>query len=298
MKRMSLSPMSSLRSEQQENVETQESNAALAQYLENIKVWFHDTCTSKLGLMSSFVKNSKSKEVFIIPGKIGFAKGDQISTIDIEPSLRLIQRNEEVVFEYYSSESPKMITKTYIFNSKSIATSFTSTINEERERVYIQSENFDEHFGKELNTKIREIIIAGNTALRDMYLACFNQHTPAGVIKALYSNYRIMVGGKGTADSFAALLSAVANDPVMLILFLCCKIDLNQAMLAAVDAARTDVDDNKCNLLNPFLTSLTATITAEAWQHKRELLLAQFRFPTVAPGSSGQLTYAYFLVVI
>ena len=268
------------------------------QNINSVKVWYTSTCTSKSLVRTSFSSRSQPYKIEVIPGKIRICKQNELRLIDINNNLICSHEKSEVTFEYTLPNNLKSTIKVYLFSTEKETIDFLSAVQDERDRTYFHFDTFDERFEVELNDQIRTLIALGNPALQDMYLSCFNEHTPAGVIKALYSNYRIMVGGKGTAGSFAAILHAVANDPVMLILFLCCKIDLNQAMLSAVDAAKTDVDDDKCNLLNPFLTSLTATITAEAWQHKRELLLAQFRFPTVAPGSSGQLTYAYFLVVI
>ena len=272
---------------------------------EKLTIWYSGECTSKSNV-PSFVKLPRAHAIAVVPGYVrvlntGSSNPEESAKpearmIEIDSKLSFTCNKAEVTLKYPQAENPRGAEKTYVFSTPKDATAFVAAIQEELNRSYIHSEVF-ETFERELNTRIRECISAGDLPLRAVYYAGLSENTPRMLINALYSNYRIMMGGKqGTAESFATLLSAVARDPVLLVLFLCCQLELSEAMLSGFDNSTSTgsttstggEETDKLTMLTKLLVLLQSTVTAPEWRDTRSLFLAQFQYPHCDQESSGE----------
>lgn len=94
-----------------------------------------------------------------------------------------------------------------------------------------------------------------------------------------------------SAVSFGDLLSAVANDPVVLIIFLCCVIDAGRSMNEHFSRMCGHEIDSSAELFEKLLQHVCSTVSKPEWKLKRELLLNQFQYPVSATayGTSGEI---------
>ena len=262
-----------------------------------VKVWFKATCTAKKAGLTAIVKTVKPKILMVLPWRISFVKGDVSAdcrvkaalssekVIPINSQLIVSVNRNEVSLEYYEDQkgsSPKPTRETFTFESEESASQCVAVIEEERKRKYIHSENFTPKFKEDLDTVVRMKIHEGDEALKELYLACSDEHSPLTAIEALFTNYRSMMNLADSAVSLADLLSAVAVDPAIFILFLCCKIDAGRTTSAYFAKKFGYEIDSSAELFEKLLNHITEIVKQPAWQLKRSLLLAQFQYPTSA----------------
>jgi hypothetical protein len=267
-----------------------------------VKVWFQDHCTVKKTGLSAMMKSAKPKTIYILPGKIAIISGDidgslriqaaltTDKTFEIDGNLRESVAKKEVTLEFQEHGQPKPTKETIVFDTDQAAAQFMTVLREERSRSYIHSENFTPKFMEDLNSAIRMKIQAGDEPLRQMFLACCNQASPSTAVEALFTNYRTMMDFEESAVSFADLLSAVAQDPIVYILFLCCAIDAGKSMYEHFQAIKDREIDNSAELFQLLLSHITHTVSKPEWKLKRELLLSQFQYPAsaAATGVAGE----------
>jgi hypothetical protein len=284
-----------------------------------VKVWFEDFCEIKKGGFSSMMKSAaqKQKKLFVLPGKVCWVKGEvndrsaQLRTaldtdkhIVIHSQLKETVSKKEVTLEFPevflplppelqhakgggSGANTKTIKVVFQFATEDVAQRFAHCIKLEKSRHYITSANFTPRFAAELNSAVRTRIESGDPALKELYLSCLNQNPPTTAIEALFTNYRSMTDFEEPCPvAFTSLLSAVAEDSVIYVLYLCCSIESNQAMKEnfneialsrGIGAAK-----NFTEIFYELLFIVYCTVNAPDWRTHRELFLAQFQFPTLA----------------
>jgi hypothetical protein len=305
-----------------------------------VKVWFEDFCEIKKGGFSSMMKSAaqKQKKLFVLPGKVCWVKGEvtdrsaQLRTaldtdkhIVIHSQLKETVSKKEVTLEFPEVFLPvppelqnakggggggntKTIKVVFQFSAEDVAQRFAHCIKVEKSRHYITSANFTPRFTAELNSAVRNRIESGDPALKELYLSCLNQNPPTTAIEALFTNYRSMTDFEEPSPvAFTSLLSAVAQDSVVYILYLCCNIESNQAMKENFNAIALSrgigAANNYTQIFHELLILVYSTVSAPDWRAHRELFLAQFQFPTVAsmhgPNSNvtGKLVMLMLLLV-
>jgi hypothetical protein len=185
---------------------------------------------------------------------------------------------------------PKTAKETFVFESEKAAAQFVKTIQEEKRRNYIESENFTPKFTDDLNSAIKQKIAAGDYPLRELYLACHNKVSPKAAVEALFTNYRSMTDFEEPSPrSFAQVLSAAAQDPVVFILFLCCNIEAGQGMMDHFQYTSGHDIPTYAQLFDELFRHIADTVGKPEWKLKRSLLLSQFQYPTSAltDGTAG-----------
>jgi hypothetical protein len=275
-----------------------------------VKVWYQGVCTAKKAGVTALVKNVKPKVIYVLPGRVCFIKSeiDQSlriqaaliaeKTLFIDDALKVTVNKKELTFEYPDGEGVKK--EVFTFESEKSATECNAAIQEERTRVYVHSDNFTPKFKENLDTAIRFKIRGGDEALRTLFLSCCSQNPPTATIEALFTNYRTMVDFEENAVSFADLLSAAANDPVVYILFLCCVIDAGSSMFEHFQRLCGHEIDNTAELFEKLLKHITSTVSQPAWKTKRDLFLKQFMYPVPATedGTAGEFSYQILSAIL
>jgi hypothetical protein len=268
-----------------------------------VKVWYQGVCTAKKVGVTAIVKNVKPKVIYVLPGRVCFIKSeiDQSLRIQaaltaekalfIDDALKATVNKKEVTFEYPDGEGVKR--EVFTFESEKSATECNAAIQAERTRVYVHSENFTPKFKEDLDTAIRFKIRGGDEALRTLFLSCCSQNPPTATIEALFTNYRTMVDFEENAVSFADLLGAVTNDPVVYILFLCCVIDAGPTMFEHFQQLCGCEISSTTELFDRLLKQVTTTVSKAEWKTKRDLFLKQFMYPVPATEDGTAGTFCY-----
>lgn len=275
-----------------------------------VKVWFDDVCTIKKTGFAAMMKSTKQKAILVLPWKVCWLNNDftdPVSKIraavaeaekcvDINDQLTVHRNTKEVTLEFpdvspSAKAGAKPIKETFVFESESAAVLFCQTIEDERTRNYLESENFAPTFRDELNRVIRQRIVQGDHALKEMYLACHSKVSPSAAVEALFTNYRTVIDEAPSAASFAHLLSAVAQDPVVYLLFLCCTIAADERAMGHFQRVTGGREiSSGAQLFDQLLTHVGSTVRAPEWTSRRVMLLLQFQYPVsaVGRGSSGK----------
>lgn len=276
-----------------------------------IKIWFRDLCFLKKGGFAAFLRSTAQKQrvMFVLPGQIVWIKSDTADpnaqvkealqekerSIPINSNLTASLYRKEVTLDYPDlSGTGKGPTKSiFQFNTDAVALEYFQTINAEKCRSYIVSPNFTPKFQEELNKSIRALIDRGDVVLQDFYLSCFNQSPPTTAVEALFATYNTLTNSEDPSPgSFARLLSAVAADPVIYIFFLCFRIESTQVLMQHFQVHADHTVSSYVELFDLLLDHMFEIVSTKEWKLKRDLLLAQFQFPTLPPkfarpGSAG-----------
>ena len=251
-------------------------------------IWCKETCETKsANAFSAMMKSAaqKQKRLYVVPGKVTWIKGEfatgQLYTIEINSQLRasLSKNKMEVTLEYCESDANnlnKNIKTVFVFVNNEAAERFYNTVQKEKIRAYITCENFTSQFQDQLNTAVRaKIEQNGDLKLNELFLSYCTGTAPTAIVDSLFMYYCSLLNGEDpSAESFAALLSAVAEDPVICIIFLCCELQANPAMFEHFDISSFGL------LFDELLRHIHSIVRQPEWQHKRDLFLAQFRYPT------------------
>lgn len=276
-----------------------------------VKVWFRDSCVLKKGGFAAFLRSTAQKQrvMFVLPGQIIWIKSDttdpdaQVKEAFLEKERSILVNNnltaalyrKEVTLDYPdASGTGNGPTKSiFQFDTEAAAQKFFQTVNAEKCRSYIVSPNFTPKFQEELNMCIRALIDKGDVALQDLYLACFNQSPPTTAVEALFATYDTLTNSEEPSpSSFARLLSAVATDPVIYIFFLCFRIESTQVLMQHFQVHANHAVTSFVELFDLLLDHMLEIVSTKEWKLKRDLLLAQFQFPSLSPkfarhGSAG-----------
>ena len=305
----------------------------------NVKIWWEGSGIKKGGSMLKS-SASKTKTIFILPGRIAWIPADitdrslqLLSVIDshkyieINVELKVTLQSEKVVLLEYPSHLPnkkKPEKVSFQFNSRHIAVAFSQGVQEELYRRYITSANFTQAFEHELNTAIKTQINSSSSGsgsgagtggdgglgssskdgdnnkgpgsfdskcspLKHLYLSCMNETcSPMQIVDVLFTNYRCLTDFEDPqAACFMEILSEVATDPVMLILFLCCQIEMNAQVMSDFKRTTGIPIQSYSHLLEQMLTGIRCITSRPNWEPKRKLFLQQFGFPYTSSSSGS-----------
>eukprot|EP00601_Ochromonadales_sp_CCMP2298_P031893 CAMPEP_0173342518 /NCGR_PEP_ID=MMETSP1144-20121109/10266_1 /TAXON_ID=483371 /ORGANISM="non described non described, Strain CCMP2298" /LENGTH=636 /DNA_ID=CAMNT_0014289149 /DNA_START=35 /DNA_END=1941 /DNA_ORIENTATION=+ len=266
---------------------------------QGVKIWFEGSAVVCKPGMSSMFRSaaSKTRRVFVMPGRVCWIKADitdrqmQIRSallsskvIPITAQLKESVSRKEVSLEYECGSKTRTVS--FAFEKESAATGFLTAVQSEQRRQYLCSANFTPRFQADLNVAVRARVLGGDAQLQKLFLACCNENAPSVAVEALFSNYLSLIDfEEPSAPSFATLLSAVASDPVIYILFLCCSLEANASMLEHFRALRAFNSnsgrpiDSYVDLFDALLLHIHTTVSRAEWLPKRRLFLAQFQYP-------------------